>query len=91
MLVRGTWPRNDHRHPTVSASDPPSGPPILLPVVATTLTYDRHDATSRRGTRSVMRMETRVVIPEAPAPEMTLPRMTCHIDVPAPTRRLTRY
>jgi len=75
MPVSGAWPRKDHRQPTVSASQPPSGPPMLRPVVATMLTYERHDATSRNGIRSVMRIDTRAVIPEEPNPEMTLPRM----------------
>jgi hypothetical protein len=31
-----------------------------------------------------MRMETSAAIPEAPAPEMTRPRMTCHMVWPMP-------
>lgn len=31
-----------------------------------------------------MRMDTRTVIPELPAPEITRPRMTCDMDWPSP-------
>lgn len=48
----GAWPAKDHRHPTVSASQPPTGPPRLRPVVAARLSPACHVAMSLRGTRS---------------------------------------
>lgn len=52
MMKMGTCPRKDHRHPMVSASQPPRGPPKLRPVVAARLRPACHEAASRMGTRS---------------------------------------